>query len=102
MIQQADIKESQRLGDSLCKGYILTTRLSASRGVIMCHNNLRGKQFESPFCNQSMIDYRTLHTALANSLALNHTIGIGQIQHPALLVLQTLEQRSKDIDSITA
>ena len=91
VIQQTYIEQGQRLSYTIGKGYILVARLGITRRVVMRHYYLRSQQFECSFGDKSVVDDRSLHSALAHSLTLDYAVRICQIEHPALLVLQTIE-----------
>ena len=74
MIKQLDIKQRSSICNLLCESLIGCAWLGSSRRVIMHHNELCREQLQRTLNNQTMINNRSLHTALTHSQALNQTI----------------------------
>ena len=69
MIQQPDVEQRGRLRDPFGQHLVLRTGFGGAGGVGVNQDKLCGKQFQSPFDNQPVIDDRALHAALTYPLA---------------------------------
>ena len=56
VIQQPDVEQRRSLCDTLGEHLVLRTGRRSPRGVVVDQHQLCGKQFQSPFDNQPVID----------------------------------------------